>query len=115
MAVQVVNERIIQMVKGELTGRSFSWMEILQGLCNEYKVCYHKATEEGRKIMQIGFSIVWAERTIISKDFFFGLYADMDLIYTRMLDYFKTSVKDFGKAEKVSYYVVNEKSRKLVV
>lgn len=39
----------------------------------------------------------------------------MDLIYTRMLAYFKTSVKDFGKAEKVSYYVVNEKSRKLVV
>lgn len=61
MTVQVVNERIIQMVKGELTGRSFIWIEILQGLCNEYKVCYHKATEEGRKIVQIGFSIVWAE------------------------------------------------------
>lgn len=71
MAVQIVIERILQMIKGEMIGKSFTWMEILQGLCAEYRECYCKATKENRKLLQIGFTIIWVERTMICKDFFF--------------------------------------------
>lgn len=114
MAVQIVTERVVQMIKGELTGKSFTWMEILQGLCAEYKECYCKAAKENRKLLQIGFTITWAERTIICKDFTFELYPDMDVIYDKILDYFKGSVKDFGEAKNVSYYVVTEKNTTIV-
>lgn len=40
----------------------------------EYRECYCKATRENRKLLQIGFTIIWVERTMICKDFIFDLH-----------------------------------------
>lgn len=110
MAIQIVTERVVQMIKGELSGKSFTWMEVLQGLCTEYKECYCKAVKEESNLLQIGFNIVWVERTMICKDFTFDLYSDLDVIFDKMLEYFKGSVKNLGEAKMVTYYVVTEKN-----
>ena len=114
VCIEELSEHIIRTERGELPdSEGMNWMTILQTLCSVYRKCYLQAVKEQYRLLQIGFTIVWMEKSMIAKDFTLDKHVDMDTIISLMLDYFKKYVANFGAARYVKYYVVSEQFKVL--